>query len=171
LHQTHVQILLILVHNQLHCSIEYLANGCIEYTPLPGLTITDEVTIFGTDALGNTDVATAFVDIGCDGNLVAPNNNPNFNIDKIQENISEPFKVTNSQMFGNVIAVDFENDTDEMIEYSFINLEGKVLKQNSIEAVEGYNRFHIEDINVVTGLYIIVLNDGKDVITKKMLVE
>jgi len=49
------------------CGVTDLGNNCFEYIPLPGLTGTDEILVIGTNALGETDMATVAINVeGCE---------------------------------------------------------------------------------------------------------
>ena len=73
--------------------------------------------------------------------------------------------------FSNNADVDYYLATDANVKITLYNLLGKAVKTETIHAFSGENKYTLKGNAIVSGAYLLEINDGKNKITKKLIKE
>lgn len=71
----------------------------------------------------------------------------------------------------NTVSVNFYAFSNENVNVSVVDMVGKVISTNSYNGPAGENKLNIDLKNASTGMYFIKISNGKNEITKKLIVE
>ena len=146
-------------------------NGCIKISgtaadSMKGKTypITITTTVYGKYA--GTNPLTFPVPLNGYKIIINGSNSVNDIISKkftVAQNVPNPFSKTTK--------IKFMSPTAEMYHFSVYNVVGELIYEKKINAFTGENYIEISAADLYSGIYIYKLSNGKETITKRMIVE
>ncbi|MEM9916536.1 MAG: T9SS type A sorting domain-containing protein [Bacteroidota bacterium] len=156
------------------------STGCalIFGTPTSNNTLGDfplQITIRAYTAIGPQNIIFPNSDLpNADGEYiihVGPENSPSCTLVSAEEVYKESFSVqANPNPFAYFTNINVDAVEEDDLELMVFNLLGRQVFQRNIHVFEGRNTFEFDATDLPAGIYLYALTDGKNVITKKMLI-